>query len=216
MQDYIELSGIILKTSNLSEYDKRLVVLTNQRGKITVFARGVRRPHSKFLAACEPFVLGKFKLFPGKEAYSFLEVTVDNYFEPLRHDINASCLGMYFLEVADYYTRENNDDLQMMKLLYVSLLALSKGNIPAKLIRCVYEMKAIMINGEFPGIVEGMHLSESAAYTINFILKTAPEKLYCFTVQDAVLDELVDAAAWYRSRFMGGNFKTLEILDVLQ
>ena len=115
MNQFVSTQAIVLKTSNLGEYDKRMVVLTSDFGKITVFAKGVRRQNSKFLAACSPFSYGELRAFPGREAYSFVDFTVSEYFEPLRTDFEASCMGMYFLEVADYYTRENNDDLEMFK-----------------------------------------------------------------------------------------------------
>ena len=59
---------------------------------------------------------------------------------------------MYFLDVADYYTRENNDERDMLKLLYQSMRALELSSIPNELVRYIFEMKALVVNGEFPGV----------------------------------------------------------------
>ena len=40
-----------------------------------------------------------------------------------RQDYEVAYYGMYFLEVCDYCTRENNDERELLKLLYQSLRA---------------------------------------------------------------------------------------------
>ncbi len=114
-----------MKQSPVGEYDRRISILTKERGKLSAFAKGARKPGSRLAAATTPFSFGSFKLYEGRSSYTISEAEIQNYFETLRTDYVGACYGMYFAEVADYYTRENNDEREMMKLLYQSLRAVS-------------------------------------------------------------------------------------------
>ena len=84
MQELIGVTGIILKTEPIGEYDRRVVILTRERGKISAFARGARKQGSRLLASTNPFCFGKFSLYPGKSAYNVSETLISNYFEGLQ------------------------------------------------------------------------------------------------------------------------------------
>lgn len=215
MQGNIEVTGIILKQSPVGEYDRHISLLTRERGKISAFARGARRPGSRLAAATTPFSFGNFRLYEGKNSYTLVEADIRNYFEELRTDYIGACYGMYFVEVIDYYTRENNDEREMMKLLYQSLRALSAPALSNVLVRCIFECKAIAINGEFPGAPPDEALEESTIYTLQYIAASSIEKLYTFTVTETVLEQLRDVSSRYMKRFVGRDFKSLEVLKTL-
>ena len=207
------MTGIVLKSIPVGEYDRAVTILTKEKGKISAFARNARKQNNRFMAAVSPFCFGKFKLYAGRNSYTMAEAEIDNYFEELRSDLENIYYGMYFLEVADYYTRENNAEAEMLKLLYQSLRALLHKNLDNRLVRAVYECKAMAVNGEFPGVPGDRELSESAAYTLQFIAVTPVERLYTFTVTESVLLELQEVAAKYREKIWGHSFKSLEMLE---
>ncbi len=219
MADYnsgpVTLTGMVLASSPAGDYDRRVVMLTRERGKITAFAKGARRQGSRLLASCEQFCFGEYKMFEGRTAYNLIEASVSNYFAELREDFEGACLGMYFLELADYYTRENNDEKEMLKLLYQSVRAICSPSLDNRLIKAVYELKALVVNGEFPGIPSDGRLSDSAAYTVGFIEKTPVERLYTFAVSDSVLDEITALSADYRKRFVDRRLKSLDMLETM-
>ena len=212
MQDLCSVTGLILKAEPFGEYDRRVVMLTRERGKIAAFAKGARRQGSRLLASTNPFCFGEFRLYEGRTSYSISEASVQNYFAPLREDFENACYGMYFLEVMDYYTRENNDEKEMLKLLYQSLRALCHKNLDNRLVRYIFEIKALSLNGEYPGLPKDKSYEESTAYAAAFIVGTPVEKLYTFTVTEKVLKELQEITDEFRKRFIDRNFKSLEIL----
>ena len=118
---------------------------------------------------------------------------------------------MYFLELASYYTRENNDEVEMLKLLYQSVRAIISPSLDNALVRAVYEMKALVVNGEFPGVPAGMTLLPATQYAVDFIVKTGVEHLYTFAVTEEVLEELTQLNEIYRKRFYDREFKSLKL-----
>ena len=215
MQGYICVTGIILKQTPVGEYDRHISLLTKERGKISAFARGARKPENRLAAASNPFSFGTFKIYEGKNSYTVVEADIQNYFEELRTDYIGAYYGMYFAEVADFYTRENNDEREMMKLLYQTLRALCAPSLPDPLIRCIYECKAIAVNGEFPGPPLDEKLEESTVYALQYIAASPIEKLYTFNVTETVLKQLQQVSARYMKQFVGREFKSLEVLQTL-
>jgi DNA repair protein RecO (recombination protein O) len=206
---------MVLKAEPIGEYDRRVVMLTREKGKISAFAKGARRPNSRLLAATNPFSFGEFKLYAGRSSFNIVDVSISNYFEGLREDFESAYYGMYFLEVMDYYTRENNDEKEMLKLLYQSLRALMSESLDHVLVRYIFEMKAMVINGEFPGMPKEGRWEESTRYAVSYIINSSVEKLYTFTVTPLVLQQLKQIADDYRKRFTDHAFKSLEIVDNL-
>lgn len=213
MQDFLQVTGIVLKAIPVGEYDRAVTILTMEKGKISAFVKNARKQNNRFMAAASPFCFGKFKLYAGRHSYSVADAEISNYFEELRGGLETVYYGLYFLEVADYYTRENNDEAEMLKLLYQSLRALYHKSLDNRLVRVIYECKAMAVNGEFPGVPRDRELSESAVYTLQYIADTPVEKLYTFTVTESVLAQLREVAEKYRERIWGHKFKSLEMVE---
>ena len=99
--------------------------------------------------------------------------------------------------------------------MYQSLRALLHEGIPNRLVRYIFEMKAMALNGEFPGMPKEGKWEESTAYAVAYITDSSVEKLYTFTVTEKVLGELKEIADDYRRRYLDRTFKSLEIVDNL-
>lgn len=211
----IEVTGLVLTSVPAGEYDRRVEILTKERGRISGFARGARRPGSPVMAAASPFVFGTFKIRQGKSAYQIFEAKVDNYFEKLRSDITAACYGSYFMEVLQYITRENNDETALLMLAYQSLRALESEAFDNRLVRAVFEIKAVMLEGEYPGPRRGEKYLDASLYALDFLYRTPPAKVYSFSVKPEVLRELENYANWLCGRTWDHKFSSLEILQVL-
>lgn len=163
------VTGIVLSAMPIGEYDKRLVILTKEFGRISAFAKGARKPNSALLAPSQPFAFGVFTLYQGRSSYTVNSADIQNYFEELRTDLEKIAYGMYFCEVAAYLTYENVEAVGILKLLYQSLKALNKEKLPKEMVRSVFEIKALDFNGETPRVFECVKCQKKPAIeSINF------------------------------------------------
>ena len=90
MQELLTVTGLILKAEPIGEYDRRVVILTKERGKIAAFARGARKQNNRFMASTNPFSFGEFRLYAGRSSYTLAEAFISNYFEGLRSDYEGA------------------------------------------------------------------------------------------------------------------------------
>lgn len=215
LRETTSLTGMVLKASPVGEYDKRLVILTRERGKITAFARGAKRPGNQLMAVSRPFVFGEFRLFEGRDAYNLQAAEISNYFAELAGDMESACYGSYFMEFADYYSRENVDGTELLQLLYQSLRALSKPALPNRLIQLIFELRAMVINGEYSEH-PGKKVSDSANYAWEYIIASPIESLYTFVLTEAVEWELRQNIEVNKRRYIDREFKSLEILRAME
>ncbi len=148
----IVLTGMVLSAIPVGEYDRRIILLTKERGKVAAFARGARRPGNQLMAAGSPFSFGRFEAYEGRSSYTVVKADISHYFQELAADLEGAYYGFYFLEMADYYTRENADEIHMLKLLYRSLQAVESRKFEYRLVRRVFELKAMAVNGEGPNV----------------------------------------------------------------
>ncbi len=238
----ITLTGMVLSALPVGEYDRRITILTKERGKVAAFARGARRQGSQLLAPSGPFSFGRFEAYEGRRSYTVTRAEISNYFREATGDMEGACYGFYFLEMADYFTRENMDGLPMLKLLYQTMRALGCDSLDKRLVRRVFELKSFVLDGEYPdlaacrecrgtqgpfyfspraggllcggcvGDAPAVPLDEAALYAMRYVVSSPIEKLYTFKVSAPVLEMLGNAVDAWMGSYVDKNFHSLEIL----
>ena len=238
----VTLTGLVLYSSDVGEFDKRLVILTKEAGRITAFAKGARRPNNPLVAACSPFCFGVFDAFEGRNSYHISKANISNYFRDLVLDYDKVCLGSYFLEVADFLSVEGMDERNRLALLYQSLKALESGKFSHRLLKNIYDLKTWVIDGEYPNVFNctccgkkenltafslkrhgmlckecanleaGSNISSSTLYTMQFIVSSTIEKLYTFVLNEETEEELTRILDGYRLNYRSHKYKSEEFL----
>lgn len=233
MYDEITTPGIILTSMPIGEYDRRVTVLTARLGRISAFARGARRAASPLSASTCQFSYADFTFAERRDTYDLKQAENIRTFDGIAPNMDAVLYGSYFCELISYLTRENVDETEQLKLLYMTLAALSAGTLDFRLVRCIFELRAITEYGEGMraeglfyspgdnGLVAAnapgsIRVDTSTLHTVQFVESVPPGKLYSFRVSARVLDELEQITADYMKRRVDKTMKSLEILMQMQ
>ena len=101
----------------------------------------------------------------------------------------------------------------MLKLLFQCVRAITKPKIDNRLIRAVYEIKTVQVNGEYPGVPTDRKFLSGTLRAVDHIVNSDIEHIFTFTVSDEVLTELLYLGDVYRKRVADKPFKSLETLE---
>ena len=157
---YLKVQGLVLRITPYKDNDALLTVLTNQYGKLTVKARGLRRKNSPLVAPCQLLAFGEFMLFEYKGMYTINEAASIQLFQNLRNDLTKLSLGTYFAQVAELVSQEDTSNPELLSLVLNCLHTLSATEIPQELVKAVFELRCACIAGYMPDLT-GCHSCNS-------------------------------------------------------
>lgn len=214
MSEAIQVTGVVLSSMPMGEYDRRVVLLTKELGRITAFARGARRPNSQLLAATNACVFATFTLYVGRSSYTLTQAHVSHYFLELAGEMPEVYYAFYFMEIADYFGTENVDETPTVNLLFVTLKALLKKKVDRHLIRAIYEIRMLVHNGVFA--IDPLRCpNETVLYALQFVVSSPVERLYSFTLTEDALAAFEKIAQKYVEQAVDRPLKSLDILETI-
>ena len=147
---YIKTSGIVLREIEYKDNDKLLTVLTQELGKRTFRARGVKSSRSRMRSACQLLAYSEMTLFEYRDHYTLNEAEPLELFWGVRSDVEKLALGSYFAEVLENLAGEGVADPALLSLILNSLYALDKLNKPLGLVKSAFELKLMALSGYEP------------------------------------------------------------------
>lgn len=154
---YIVTKGIVLRETETKDADKILTVLTAERGKIAVIARGARRKGCKFAACAQPLAYSEWTLYQKGEWYYVNEGATLELFNGLRQDLDAMALGFYLAELTESVTTEEAPHGELLSLLLNGLYAISTLGKSLPLVKAAFELRLLCLAGYEP-------LADACAY----------------------------------------------------
>ena len=149
---YLTIQGLVLRVTAYNDTDALLTVLSRNRGKLTLKARGLRRKNSPLMAPCQLLAYGEFTLFEYRGMYTINEAHALELFAPLRKDLQKLSLGSYFAQAAELICQEDQPNPELLSLVLNCLHALSKLNLPESQVKAVYELRVACLAGYTPDL----------------------------------------------------------------
>ena len=141
--------AIVLLRKNYSEADRILTVFSKDYGKLSLMAKGVRKPKSRKRGALEVFSQLRFSAARGKNLDIVTEVEIIDSFNSIRGDLKKVSVAYFFVETIEKLTREGEKNVEVYKLLLRYLGNLNTSDSLRKL-RELYIYDALVLLGYWP------------------------------------------------------------------
>ncbi|MCL2223740.1 MAG: DNA repair protein RecO [Defluviitaleaceae bacterium] len=213
----IKVRGLVLKEYETGEADKRILLLCKEYGRVMAYARGARKPRSKFMAAAQIFTYSDFVLAQGRGFFSVAQADVIESFYDLRTDYDTLCAAHSIVDACDKTLWENSDCDQLLKLVLKSLSVLAKKRFQPKQVTAVFLLRFFDFYGFRPnadgcaecgaqgssyegkffwskeGLLCEKHNSRSEAFEISKAATTAASFILNSELSQAFMFEAVDS-----------------------
>lgn len=147
---YTSTKGLVLRRTDWRENDRILSLLTPERGRVDVVARGCRRPNSPLMAASELFTLGDYVLYKGKGHEIVTGCQVEDSFYPLRNDYDKLSYAAIMLRSAEFAAQPDEPQEHLLILLTRSLRRLAYTQLDTQAVTAAYLLHFATLNGYKP------------------------------------------------------------------
>ncbi len=167
----IVTTGIVLARTDYGEADRILTMLTPDRGKLRLMAKGVRRLKSKLAGGIELFSTSELTYMPGRgEIGTLLSTRLVHYYKHIAENIDRTMLGYDFIKILGKAT-EDEPEPEYFELLEQGFASLDNAAIGADLVRVWFEAQLLRLAGHTPNLqteVDGTKLVVDGTYEFSF------------------------------------------------
>lgn len=150
-------SGVVLRVTDTKETDRILTVLTADRGKIPLIARGARRKNSRLAAACQLPAYSELTIYKRGGWYMLDEASPLELFDTLGRDIELLALASWFCELTEAVCAEETPAPEVLSLLLNALYALCYTDRPPRLVKAAFQFRLMALAG-FEPLADGCAL----------------------------------------------------------
>ena len=147
---YFKTEGLVLRETEYKDADKLLTVLTRDRGKVTLRARGVRSRSSRLKSGCQLLAYSEFTVFENRNSQLVDEAVPIALFLPLREDIELLSLASYFAQAAEVLSQEDSPSPELLSLCLNAMYALAELKRPQQLVKAAFELRMACLAGYLP------------------------------------------------------------------
>lgn len=169
----LQVSGVILKRVNYGEADRILTFLTQDAGKVTGIAKGVRKQKSKLAGGLELFSVCDISLVKGRGSmYTVVSTRLKTYFDQLTSDYDRMTYGYDAIRLVDAYTDDESSQ-EHYELLVDTLTLLNSNDTDDNVVQSWFLMQLSKLNGSLPNV-----LTDGAGENLQ------PDTSYAFSIED--------------------------------
>lgn len=144
--------ALVIRELPQGDHDKLLTLLTADRGRISVIAKGARSLKSSYHAASRAFVWGNFELHQKGELVWLRDASVIEPFTKMQGDIEQLYLAQYVADAAYELSGEAEPAPDLLRLTLNTYHALCSEKFPEEKVKAVFELRAAAMSGYEPDL----------------------------------------------------------------
>ena len=145
--------GLVVRATKTGEADRALSILTPGHGVISAMAKGSLRLKSKLFSGTGLFCYSEFLLFEGKTMCTVDAASVKEVFWGVHESVENMALAMYLAEFAAALAPAGEEAEPVLRLLLNCLYYLNEKKRPPRLIKAIFELRALSQSGFMPNLV---------------------------------------------------------------
>lgn len=161
----------MLSRVDYGEADRIITFLTEDAGKLTLMAKGVRRTKSKLAGAVELFSVSELVYVQGRGTMGTLvSARLIRHYGQIVRDIDRTMLGYELIKLLQKSTEDAAENTYY-ELLENMLVALDTPEVPPVVIRSWFSAQLLRLAGHTPNLmtsVEGEKLLPDVRYDFDF------------------------------------------------
>ncbi len=167
----LHTKAIILRRINFGEADRILTVITLDKGKLSLIAKGVRKSKSKLAGGLELFSVTDLGYIDGRsDLKTVISSRLVRNYGNIVHDIDVTMMAYDFLKRIDTSTKESCEP-DYFELLDGALAALNEDPDNVELVRVWFSVKLLVLSGlgiNLDNQVNSKGFDESQRYNFSF------------------------------------------------
>lgn len=143
--------GVVLRTYQLGEADRIVVLMTKAHGKVRAVAKGVRKTGSRFGSRLEPLTHVQILFWQGRSSLATInQVDVIERFWSIRDDLDRLNAGLSMLEVVDQISQEGHADPRVVDTLVRALRVLDDADRQHPMVAPAFFLRILDLEGASP------------------------------------------------------------------
>ena len=229
---------IVLKEIPLKEEDKIVVVFSREYGKISVYAKGARKTKSAFLAGTQMLTYSDFSIYKKDNISNLSKIEMLDAFMDIKNDYDKLYYAIYFCELIDSLTIEDNPSSSMFDFFVFTLEKMKKYK-DMKFMKSIFELRMMSLSGYTPNVIscqecdreldedafflvnedgivcsncnmknKGIKISRTTLYTLKYIFYAKMDKLFSFDIEDKYKEEIYKVTNDFRNKIIGKPLKS--------
>lgn len=149
----VKTRGIVTKTTKYGDTSLIITAITEDFGKISAIANGVRTKNSRMRAGTALFAYSEMVLYRGKSKdgmYSVNEISATESFSGISLSLEKLAYASYFAELANFASPDEDSDEELLRLLLNTLFAVDRELCSLEKIKTVFEWRLAYVAGYSP------------------------------------------------------------------